>query len=127
MNEQTNATPAKGDQRGFTFTPAGGEPVTFTATYQETWRGGIDPCIGVDEVCAILDAWTRADQDRRRSLWPTTERSDDDVFIAYLQHGRVVLDSWAVATDSDTYSLESLPGLLPGDHYTLTEVSPEQH
>lgn len=67
-----------------------------------------------------------ADQGRRRSLWPTTERSDDDVFIAYTRKGQITLGSWSVATDRDTYSLEALPGLIARDHYTLTEAPPEQ-
>lgn len=126
MTEHTHATPAADEQRDFIFAPAGGESVTVTATYQKTWRGDLDPCIGVDQVCAILDAWTLADQGRRRSLWPTTERSDDDVFIAYTRNGQITLGSWSVATDRDTYSLEALPGLLACDHYTLTETPPDQ-
>ena len=126
MTKHTHATPAADEQRDFIFAPAGGESVTVTATYQKTWRGDLDPCIGVDDVCAILDAWTLADQGRRRSLSPTTERSDDDVFIAYTRNGQITLGSWSVATDRDTYSLEALPGLLPRDHYRLTEAPPEE-
>lgn len=73
-------------------------------------------------MCAILDAWTGADAHYRQYLWPSTERSDDDVFIAYIWEGRVVLDTWTVATDRDQFSLKALPDLLADDHYTFAEA-----
>jgi hypothetical protein len=126
MTNPQNTQPTEGEARDLIFTATGGEHVTITATYQRTWNDEIEPCIGVDEVCAILDAWTETDQHHRHSLWPSTERSDDDVFIAYLRHGRLTLDRWGVATESDTFSLAVLPGLLPSDHYTLAEAPHEE-
>lgn len=121
MTDQHPTAPREGDQRDVTFTATGGDTITVTATHERTWRGDTEPCVGIDDVCAILDTWTNADEPRRRYLWPSTERSDDDAIVAYLRNGRVVLDRWEVATDSDTFSLADLPALLPGDDYTLSD------
>lgn len=125
MNSQTRREPIEGDQADFIFVDTDGRSVVVTATYESTWNGHLEPCVGVDEVCALLDAWTDVDPEHRQNLFPTTERNDDDVFIAYVRNGRVVLSSWAVASDRDHFSLAALPENLPTDQYTLIE-EPEQ-
>lgn len=124
MTSQARPEPVEGDQRDFIFVDTDGRSVVVTATYESTWNGDLEPCVSVDEVYAILDAWTDVDPEHRQYLFPTTERSDDDVFIAYVRNGRAVLDSWPVASDRDHYSLATLPEKLPSDQYTLIE--PEQ-
>ena len=114
--------PEDGDQREITFTATGGATVTLTATYRKTWCGQLQPCIDADGVCAILDAWEHVDQEHRHYLWPSTERSEDDTFIAYLWDGHVVLDRWSTVADRDAFSLDALPSLLPASHYRLTRA-----
>lgn len=120
-SEPTNAEPQPGDERTFIFTAVGGEePVTVTATYVVTFDGEVQPAVSGGPASDILETWVWADHDHRRYYWPTTEHDDDDVFFAYVDpRGGVVLGSWQIVTESNYYSLDALPTLMPGDHYTL--------
>ncbi len=117
--------PVEGDTAKFLFTATGGESVTVKAEYITGWQDATEPCIESREVAAILNAWSETDEHYRKVDWPSTERTDDDAFIAFLAtDGQVVLDRWPVANERDSFSLDVLPRLLPDDQYTLTRLTP---
>lgn len=120
MTESQSAEPEEGEQRVFIFTADNGSSTVFTARYEECWSGRVEPCVPLEVAANILDAWTGGDPDHRKYGWPPTDRADDDCVIAFTTAaGSLVLDWWRIANDAEVYSLDALPGLLSGHHYTL--------
>jgi len=119
-----DAVPMGGDTGTVTFTPTGGLAVTLPIEYVDGWGGTTEPCLTIQGLTDLLDAWRTVDPAHRNYGWPSTDSDDDDAIIAFNSDaaGELILDYWPVANTRDLFGLDRLPSLLPGAHYTLTET-----